>query len=310
MPAPCCIRALSLTVLIPVCALEAGTCDALAAAQPFKAALVIGNSHYTSIPGLANPQHDASDMCQALRSIGFKATCLVDVDTRVRLRAVIEDFVDSVPEGAVSVIYYTGHGLQVHGKNYLVPTAAHLTDEASVPGSTVSLSFLMRQLRRENGYLRMVILDACRDNPLSTPALALPAGLAQVTDIPEDTQVMFATAAGQPAVDGTGRNGTFTKNLLEHLREPGTVDDLFKAVSQGVQSDTEPLGRTQRPAVYTNFSGQYCLVRCTSLEEAREQAPAAAQQALAEESLGRKEQPPAAVKPAQPHRSSFVPPAL
>jgi uncharacterized caspase-like protein len=268
---PCFTRALGLPAFLAVSILGAGICGGLEAAQPPAAALVIGNAHYTSLGGLRNPENDANDMCAALRSIGFQATCLVDVDTRVRLRSVIEDFVDSLPDGAVSVVYYAGHGLQVRGENYLVPTSARLTDEASVPQATVSLSFLMRQLKRHAGYLTVVILDACRNNPLASAGKPLPSGLAQITDIPDATQVVYATAANEPAVDGAGRNGTFTKNLLEHLGEPGTVDDLFKEVSQGVQRETASLAHTQKPALYTNFSGQYCLARCTNLEILRTQ---------------------------------------
>lgn len=308
-------RALGLPAMFAACLLAAGTPPARAATPPFTAALVIGNAHYRSVGELKNPQNDANDMCAALRSIGFSTTCLVDVDTRVRMRAVMEDFVDSLPPGAVSVIYYAGHGVQIDGENYLIPTDARLTDEESVREQAVSLSFLMRQLRRHTGYLTVVILDACRNNPLATPGSPHLPGLAQITDIPEATEVVYATAANEAAVDGTGRNGTFTKNLLAHLREPGTIDDLFKAVSHGVQSDTEALGHVQRPALYTNFSGQYCLVRCTTLESLQKQQMDA-QRALADLKAqvisGAPDKDPKlrAVHKAKRHPSSFVPPAL
>lgn len=338
MRSPCPIRVLRLLSILLCCMLGAGAHPALGAPRPFTAALVIGNAHYASVPGLKNPANDASDMCAALRSIGFQTTCLVDVDTRARLRAVIEDFADSLPPGAVSIVYYAGHGLQVNGENYLIPTGAQLTDAQSIPANAVSLSFLMRQLRRHSAYLTLVILDACRDNPLASAAQQLPPGLAQVTDIPDATEVMYASAANEPAVDGAGRNGTFTKNLLEHLREPGSLDDLFKQVSHGVQTDSQPLGYTQKPARYSNFSGQYCLVSCTNLEilqaqqreaqrkiaelQARvnagedgkkdELAAALATNEKLTQELQRKdeEQRAAAAKAKQRHSAPFVPPAF
>lgn len=317
MPPSCFNRALS---LLAACMIAAQAQSVLAVTRPFTAALVIGNAHYTSVGRLKNPEHDAHDMCRALRSIGFKTTCFVDVATRLQLRAIIEDFVESLPPDAVSIIYYAGHGVQIDGENYLIPTTVRLTDDASVRRSAVRVSFLMRQLRCHTRFLTIVILDACRDNPLATPGRPQPAGLAQITDIPEATEVVYATAANEAAVDGRGRNGVFTQNLLEHLREPGTIDDLFKKVSHGVQNDTLPLGNIQRPALYTNFSGEYCLVRCTDLEMLQQQQQET-QRALADLKArvhfdgsgppGTEGEPRAVRRPPKPKPSQvFVPPAL
>lgn len=243
----------------------------LANAPPTRAALVIGNANYRHVGGLKNPANDAHDICGALQAIGYRVSCFVDVSTRVQFRAVIEDFVESLPEGSVILVYYAGHAVQVNGENYLVPTDSRLTDEAALVPEAVSLSFLMNQLRRTSSYLDVVILDACRNNPLSGSGRALPQGLAQVTDIPDGTEVLYATAANEPALDGEGRNGILTKHLLAHLKEPGSVDDLFKQVSLGVQSETAALGQTQKPALYTNFTGQYCFTRCTDLEVLQQQ---------------------------------------
>jgi uncharacterized caspase-like protein len=251
---------------LPGFAFWAAASWALAAAPPYRAALIIGNSHYTSVGTLKNPSNDAQDMCGALGALGYQTKCFLDVDTRVRLRSVIEDFIESVPENAVTVIYYAGHAVQVNGENYLVPTSARLNDEAALVREAVSISFLMNQLRRASGYLTVVILDACRDNPLAAANQGLPQGLAQITDIPDGTEILYATAANQPALDGVGRNGILTKHLLAHLHDPGTIDDVFKQTSLGVQSEAQALGHTQIPALYTNFTGQYCMVRCTDLE--------------------------------------------
>jgi uncharacterized caspase-like protein len=241
-----------------------------------KYALVIGNAHYSAVGTLKNPANDAQDMCAALKSIGYETACFIDVDTRAHLRALIQDFVERVPEEAVTLVYYAGHAVQIGGENYLIPAGAHITDQAALARESVALSFLMGQLRRTDGYLSVVILDACRNNPL-TSGDSLPQGLAQITDVPDGTEVLYATAANEPALDGVGRNGTLTKYLLAHLHDAGTIDDLFKQVSLGVQRETQALGSIQKPALYTNFTGQYCFVRCTDLELLQRQRQEAAQ---------------------------------
>jgi uncharacterized caspase-like protein len=237
-----------------------------AAPKRLMSALIIGNASYINVTALKNPANDAGKICAALSSLGFQASCSIDVPTRADMRALIEDYVDSLPDDAVRLVYYAGHGLQVNGENYLIPTGARLTNEQSVPEQTVSLSYLMRQLRRKPGYLSIVILDACRNNPLATGDHLLTPGLAKITDIPDSTVVLYATADSGVAIDDLGDDGTLTRNLLAHVHDVGTIDDLFTAVRRGVRADTAPFPHPQRPALYTNFTGQYCFVRCTDLE--------------------------------------------
>jgi uncharacterized caspase-like protein len=242
-----------------------------------RSALVIGNAEYASVGALKNPVNDAHDICRELSGLGFKTFCYFDVKTRVQMRSVIQDFVESLSSNAVSLIYYAGHAVQVNGENYLIPTSAQLRSETGFVNESVSLAYLMRELRRNQGFLNVVILDACRNNPLANINAGAAQGLAQITDVPDGTMVLYATAADELALDGVGRNGIMTKNILANIREPGTVDDLFKQVSLGVQKDTQSLGRPQKPALYTNFAGQYCLVKCTDLELLQVQKQQAAQ---------------------------------
>jgi len=242
-----------------------------------RAALIIGNAEYDSVGALKNPVNDARDICRELNGLGFKTSCYFDVRTRVQMRSVIQDFVESLPSNAVSFIYYAGHAVQVNGENYLIPTGAQLRNELALVSESVSLAYVMRELRRNQEYLNVVVLDACRYNHVATSSAGAAQGLAQITDVPDGTMVLYATAADELALDGTGRNGIMTKNILASIREPGTVDDLFKQVSLGVQKDTQALGRPQKPALYTNFAGQYCLVKCTDLELLQAQKQQAAQ---------------------------------
>lgn len=238
-----------------------------------KLALVIGNAHYVAVPQLRNPTNDAQDVCKSLSDLGYQTFCYMDIKTRVQLRSIIQDYAEALSADSVSVIYYAGHALQMVGVNYLIPTDAKIQGESSVVTESVDLGYLMNQLRQTQSFLKVVIIDACRDNPLRSSAQ--PQELAQITDVPDGTVVLYATAADDLALDGQGRNGTLTKNLLAHLKEDGSIDDLFKRVSLGVQVDTAALGHAQKPALYTNFTGQYCFVRCTDLEVLQQQRRAA-----------------------------------
>jgi uncharacterized caspase-like protein len=241
-------------------------------------ALIIGNADYASVGILKNPANDARDMCKALGGLGFKTACYFDVKTRVQLRSLIQDFVETLPDGAVSFVYYAGHAIQINGENYLIPTGAQLKSASALITESVGVAYLMKELRRNQDFLNVVILDACRNNPLAAATGTPNQGLAQVTDVPDGTMVLYATAADELALDGKGRNGIMTKNILANIREPGTIDDLFKQVSLGVQKDTSNIGRPQKPALYTNFAGQYCLVKCTDLEQLQRQRDLAADQ--------------------------------
>lgn len=248
-----------------------------------KRALVIGNANYRSVGALKNSLNDAQDVCGALKDLGFQSTCRFDIASRVEMRAVIQDFVDALPANAVSLVYYAGHAVQVQGENFLLPTGATMASDAELISSSVELSFLVRQLRRVETSLNLVILDACRNNPLSGEGReVLARGLAQVTDVPDRSVVLYATGAGGLANDGQGRNGILTKHLLASIRDPGTVSDLFRTVGAKVQQETEAAtGRAQTPALYTNFSGQFCFLNCTDLQWLQRQKQEAADKVAA-----------------------------
>jgi len=235
-----------------------------AAATHPRVALVIGNANYTAVKPLGNPANDAHDMCDALGTLTYKVSCFVDVVDRREFRARIQDFVDSVPAKADVLFYYAGHAVQLKGENYLVPTSAHLRSEADIPRETISLNYLMTQLSQSKHHLSIVMLDACRNNPWPETLRAAANGLAPITAIPRSTVVLYATAANDFSGDGEGRNGTLTKNLLASISVPGlTIDDVFKRVSEGVQADSlAAVGHAQTPALYTNFTGEFCFAGC------------------------------------------------
>jgi hypothetical protein len=235
-------------------------------------------------------------MCRALDSLGFKTSCYFNVARRVELKALVQGFVDSLPDNAVTVVFYAGHAVQVNGENYLIPTGAQLRTEAAIIDESVDVSYLMRELRQAQNNLNLVILDACRDNPLPSSVTSRARGLAQATGLPDRTVVWYAAGANEMALDGRDRNGVLTKNILAHIRDPGTIDELFDQVSLGVRKEALDLGRAQHPTTYGNGGGQYCLVECTTVEKAeskfeqlKQLAAAGNQQAQAEMNAARVE---------------------
>jgi uncharacterized caspase-like protein len=251
------LAALMCWALHSTCALSAD------AARP-RAALVIGNAHYSAVNPLRNTLNDAHDMCEALSELGYTASCLADLRDAREFRARIQEFAASLKPKSEVLFYYAGHAIQVKGESYLVPVSAKLRAEADVATETVPLAFVMAQLLQAKHYVNIMILDACRSNPWQANPRGLSAGLAPITAIPRGTMIMYGTATNDVSDDGEGRNGTLTKNLLANIRSPGlTADEFFKRVSAGVQSDSAAgVGHTQTPALYTNFSGEFCFAGC------------------------------------------------
>ncbi len=200
----------------------------LPAAAAKRVALVIGNAAYVQANALTNPVNDAADMAKALTEAGFDVTLGLDLDRRgfdERLRA----FSRSLDGADTAVLFYAGHGLQVAGRNYLVPVDAGLGTERDLDFEAVSLDFVLRQMEvGRDGKTSIVFLDACRDNPLArnlarsmgTRSASIGAGLAEVqTGV--GTFISYSTQPGNVALDGAGRNSPFTAALAAHVSEPG-----------------------------------------------------------------------------------------
>jgi hypothetical protein len=229
-----------------------------------RAALVIGNADYVSLNAVTSAANDEHDMCEALSALGYSTSCFTDVKDAKEFKARIQDFMAGLKPKSEVVFYYAGHAIQVKGENYLVPAAAKPRGEADVPKETISLAYIMTQLLQGKHYLNVVILDTCRGIPWRDGARGMSEGLAPITTIPHGTMVMYATAPNGYAEQGAGRNGVFTANLLANINSPGlTADELFKKVSDGVQSDSsEGAASVQTPALYTNFTGEFCFGGC------------------------------------------------
>ena len=195
-------------------------------------ALVIGNSAYRESP-LRNPVNDVRAMAQRFRELGFTVLAHENA-TKKTMEAAIIEFGRRLAEGGVGAFYYAGHGLQVRGRNYLVPVDAEIDDEASTRVAAVDVELLLEQMAEAKNRVNMVILDACRNNPFERRMRGASRGLAAV-DAARGTLVAYATAPGSVAADGDGANGLYTEELLQALREPGLkVEEVFKRVRVNV----------------------------------------------------------------------------
>lgn len=196
-----------------------------------RVALVIGNSAYPGVGALKNPANDARDIAAKLKRLGFQVIVRTDLKQKDMLRALTE-FGDKVQTGTEALFFYAGHGMQVRGKNYLIPVDAEIRSEGSVSSEAVDVDQLLDKLAPAR--LSMVILDACRNNPFERRFRGGGQGLAQI-NAPTGTLIAYATAPGKVAADGEGRNGLYTAELLTAMDTPGIkIEDVFKRVRSNV----------------------------------------------------------------------------
>lgn len=206
------------------------------AAAEERVALVIGNSNYENVGALENPGNDALDISVALEGLGFTIFLGSDI-TKAEMAEAIEGFGKAAETADVVLLYYAGHGFQVNGENYLVPTDALIQAPGDVATETTRLSAVLAAMNRSEG-LKLVFLDACRDNPFGAVLPSDGEGLARVGT---EANFMFAYAT-QPdnvAYDGTGRNSFFTEAMLHHIYTPGQdISDLLINVRRDVLAAT------------------------------------------------------------------------
>jgi len=215
-------------------------------------ALVIGNANYTTVPKLPNASNDARAIGQTLKSLDFQVELALNQPAN-SLRDTVQRFSRQSAAADIAFVFYAGHGVEVGGRNYLVPVDAHLKTDMDVVFEAISLDIVMQAVEPAKS-LRIIVLDACRDNPFvnrmtitSSGTRGIGHGLARV-DPPGDTLVAYAAKAGSTALDGTGANSPFTTALLKHLPTPGLeIGFMFRRVRDTVMELTN---RQQEPFVY------------------------------------------------------------
>jgi uncharacterized caspase-like protein len=231
-------------------------------AEPARAekrvALVIGISNYQQVPRLANPARDAEALGGLFKKAGFD---VVDDGRDLGisdLRRVIREFAEKSRDADIAVVYYAGHGIEVDGSNYLVPADARLASDFDVEDETVSLDRVLRALEPVK-RLRLIILDACRENPFSNnikknvASRSIGRGLARIEPATPNTLVAFATRAGAVAGDGDGENSQYASALVKYIAEPGV--DLRVAFGRVRDEVLKKTSNRQEPFVYGSLGG-------------------------------------------------------
>mgnify|MGYP001347239307 CR=1 FL=1 len=212
-------------------------------AQEKRIALVIGNSTYTNSP-LKNPVNDANLMESILKQLGFYVIKSTNA-SKSQMEQAIREFSENLENHNVALFFYAGHGMQTNGINYLIPTDAKLAKETDLKYEAISLNFVVEEFERHPQNTNIVILDACRDNPLASWARGGTRGFKAVNPS-QGTIISFATAEGSTASDGDSNNGLFTSKLVQQIVKPQPIESVFKntrveviKASNGKQSPQE-----------------------------------------------------------------------
>ena len=204
-----------------------------------RVALVVGNNAYATAP-LLNPANDARAMASALEAAGFAVILRIDA-TQPQLLTALREFGNRLSQGGpgtAGLFYFAGHGMQVRGRNFLVPVGANIEHEDELPYQAMDAQAVMDKMESAGNGTNIVILDACRNNPFARSFRSARQGLAQM-DAPVGSMVAFSTAPGSVASDGSGSNGLYTSHLLKAIQQPGVkVEEVFKQVRVAVLRDT------------------------------------------------------------------------
>ncbi|UGY15515.1 caspase family protein [Bradyrhizobium septentrionale] len=234
----------------------------LLASQPAwatkRVALVVGNSNYQNAPLLPNPANDAAAIAATLKGAGFDV-----VESRLNLassdmRRALRDFADQARDADVAVVYYAGHGIEIDGTNYLIPTDARLERDTDIYDEAFSLDRILLAIEPAR-QLRVVIVDACRNNPFAdtmkrtVASRAISRGLARVEPAVSNTLIAFAAKAGLTALDGNSTNSPYATALVKYIAKPGL--DLRRAFGFVRDDVLQATGNRQEPYVYGSLGG-------------------------------------------------------
>lgn len=223
-----------------------------------RVAFVIGNSNYQNVGALTNPANDAAAITEMFKKAAFDVVESRRDLKNTEMRRALRDFTEKARDADIAVIYYAGHGIEVDGTNYLIPVDAALERDTDAYDEAIALDRILQAIEPAK-QLRLVILDACRDNPFAksmkrtVASRSLGRGLAGVEPSRPNTLIAFAAKGGSTASDGDSKNSPFTTALLKHLVKPGLeLGKAFRLVRDDVMNAT---ANKQEPFVYGSLGG-------------------------------------------------------
>ena len=231
-----------------------------------RAALVVGNGAYSFGP-LTNPVNDAAAVAKALKDAGFDVTLATDLD-KADMDQAVQAFGDKLKaRGGVGLFFFAGHGVQLNGENYLLPVGGHIAGEQDIKTGAVTATEVVDAMATANDKLNIVILDACRNNPIN------PAGTRGLSRIDSNASlfVSYSTSPGSVALDGAGGNSPYTKHLAESIEASNlSLEETFKQTLKGVYQETKG---EQTPWISSTFFGDF-VFHPSGLAPAQTEAPA------------------------------------
>ncbi|GAB6051198.1 hypothetical protein JCM17960_00180 [Magnetospira thiophila] len=231
---------------------------ALPAQAEKRVALIIGNNSYATLKDLRNARKDAQSVDAKLKTLGFETILRLDVKLRDMGRT-LDQFEAKLAKADVGLVFYAGHGIQANGRNYLIPSDARVETESDLDyGGGIPVRNILETMKRAGTALNIIILDACRDNPLPTRSgsRGLTVETAPLGMGAKGTAILYSAAPGQVALDGPGGgHGVFTGELLKVLDEPGlTVEQVFKRTAAEVAAKTH---NSQDPWINSSVKGDF-----------------------------------------------------
>jgi hypothetical protein len=231
--------------------------------QAKRVALVIGNDNYIAVSKLQKAGNDATAMARELKNAGFAVQLHQNLNYRATVRAV-ESFTYGIQGGDEVVVFYAGHGVQIKNGSYLLPTDIEVNSESEVEKTAYDLLTLTEKLAEAKPAFSLVIIDACRDNPLKSKGRSIgnTRGLSAI-EAPKGQMIVYSASRGQQALDrllekDPNPNSVFTRELITRMKTPGVkIEDLMREVQNSVEELAKSVKHEQRPAIYNETRGNF-----------------------------------------------------
>lgn len=257
------IACFALCLLMACQALQYCNAQTPGSAGPKRIALVIGNDAYTHVRPLQKAGNDAVAMARELKAAGFEVLLHRDLTYRGMVKAV-ETAVNSITGGDQVVFFFAGHGVQIKNGNYLLPVDIEATSESEIEKTAYGLSDLTDKLSDAKASFALIMVDACRDNPIKSNGRSIGGtrGLSPI-DPPKGQVVVFSASKGQQALDrlddaDKDPNGVFTREFIKRMKKPGVrVEDMVREVQDSVEALARTVSHDQRPAMYSEARGNF-----------------------------------------------------